>query len=73
MNVQVAFNIVSTSVLFKQYMDKMCMYTCLQTEAYVVCNMSYTHTLTQLDLKALVANKYSVTVLICFMPFLLTY
>jgi hypothetical protein len=73
MNVQVAFNIVSMSVVFKQYMDKMYIYTCLQTEVYVVCNISHTHTLTQLDLTALVANKYSMTVLIYFMPFLLTY
>jgi hypothetical protein len=45
MNAQVAFNIVSTSVLLKQYLDEMCMYTCLQTEVYVVCNISYTLTL----------------------------
>jgi len=66
MNVQAAFNIVSMSVLFKQFMTKMCMYTCLRTEVYVIYNISHTLTLTQLDLTALVANKCSVTLLICF-------
>lgn len=66
MNVQVAFNIVSMSVLFKLFMAKMCMSICLQKEVYVIYNISLTHTLTQLDLTALVANKYSVTLLICF-------
>jgi len=46
MNVQAAFNIVSMSVLFKQFMAKMCTYTCLRTE---VCHIqyiahAYTHT-----------------------------
>jgi len=57
MNVQVAFNIVSMSVLFKQFMAKMCMYTCLQTDVYVIYNTSHTHTLTQLDLTSVVPNK----------------
>jgi hypothetical protein len=66
MNVQVAFNIVSMSILFKEFMAKMCIYTCLQTEVYVIYNISHTHTLTQLDVTAPVANKYYVTILICF-------
>jgi len=41
MNVQVAFNIVSMSVLFKQFMAKVCMYTCLQTDVYVIYNISH--------------------------------
>lgn len=43
MNVQVAFNIVSMSILFKEFTAKMCIYTCLQTEVYVIYNKYIAH------------------------------
>lgn len=40
MNVQAAFNIVSMSVLFKQFMAKMCMYVHMFTNGSL-CHIQY--------------------------------